>query len=215
VKVKAMTEDPQSSGADSVRPDFKPQRSGQQVDATSASGQDPIDFGVDSAFESTGGGEANVEWLTRAAKLEGELREANERAIRAQAELDNFRKRSRREAEEERRYAALPLIRDLLSVMDNLDRALEAAEKTQQGSSLVEGVKMVAIQFTTYLDQHGCRKIPAIGLPFNPHHHEAIAQEPSNEVAAGNVTRIARNGYQLHDRVVRPAQVLVSTGPAS
>jgi len=212
VKVKAMTEESPTNGSDAARNDAK-SKAGAQSDA--AGGSEPIDFGVDSAFESAGGGEATGEWLTRTAKLEGELREANERALRAQAELDNFRKRARREAEEERRYAALPLIRDLLSVMDNLDRALEAAEKTQQGSGLVEGVKMVAIQFTTYLEQHGCRKIPAIGLAFNPHHHEAIAQEPSGEVAAGHVTRIARNGYQLHDRVVRPAQVLVSTGPAS
>jgi molecular chaperone GrpE len=213
VKVEAMTEESQANRSDVERTHSHSQRSGQPQDA--AAGADPVDFGVDSAFESAGGGESNGEWLTRTAKLEGELREANERAVRAQAELDNFRKRSRREAEEERRYAALPLIRDLLSVMDNLDRALEAAEKSQQASGLVEGVKMVAIQFTTYLEQHGCRKIPAIGLPFDPHQHEAIAQEPSSELAAGYVTRIARNGYQLHDRVVRPAQVLVSTGPAS
>lgn len=208
-----MTEESQANRSDVERTHSHSQRSGQPQDA--AAGVDPVDFGVDSAFESAGGGESNGEWLTRTAKLEGELREANERAVRAQAELDNFRKRSRRESEEERRYAALPLIRDLLSVMDNLDRALEAAEKSQQASGLVEGVKMVAIQFTTYLEQHGCRKIPAIGLPFDPHQHEAIAQEPSSELAAGYVTRIARNGYQLHDRVVRPAQVLVSTGPAS
>lgn len=208
-----MTEESQTNRSDVERTHSHSQRSGQPQDA--AAGADPVDFGVDSAFESAGGGESNGEWLTRTAKLEGELREANERAVRAQAELDNFRKRSRREAEEERRYAALSLIRDLLSVMDNLDRALEAAEKSQQASGLVEGVKMVAIQFTTYLEQHGCRKIPAIGLPFDPHQHEAIAQEPSSELAAGYVTRIARNGYQLHDRVVRPAQVLVSTGPAS
>ena len=208
-----MTEESQTNRSDVERTHSHSQRSGQPQDA--AADADPVDFGVDSPFESAGGGESNGEWLTRTAKLEGELREANERAVRAQAELDNFRKRSRREAEEERRYAALPLIRDLLSVMDNLDRALEAAEKSQQASGLVEGVKMVAIQFTTYLEQHGCRKIPAIGLPFDPHQHEAIAQEPSSELAAGYVTRIARNGYQLHDRVVRPAQVLVSTGPAS
>ncbi len=208
-----MTEESQTNRSDVERTHSHSPRSGQPQDA--AAGAEPVDFGVDSAFESAGGGESNGEWLTRTAKLEGELREANERAVRAQAELDNFRKRSRRETEEERRYAALPLIRDLLSVMDNLDRALEAAEKSQQASGLVEGVKMVAIQFTTYLEQHGCRKIPAIGLPFDPHQHEAIAQEPSSELAAGYVTRIARNGYQLHDRVVRPAQVLVSTGPAS
>ena len=76
--------------------------------------------------------------------------------------------------------------------MDNLDRALEAAERNQTMSGLLEGVKMVAVQFNAYLEQHGCRRIPAVGLAFDPHQHEAIAQEPSTEHAAGIVTRIAR-----------------------
>lgn len=178
------------------------------------------DRSVDSAFEaahdSNNDSSAGDDWTSEIAKLQGELREANERVLRTQAELENYRKRSRRETEEERRYAALPLIRDLLSVMDNLDRALEAAERNQTMSGLLEGVKMVAVQFNAYLEQHGCRRIPAVGLAFDPHQHEAIAQEPSTEHAAGVVTRIARQGYQLHDRVVRPSQVLVSLGaPAS
>ena len=178
------------------------------------------DQAADAAFEavagSTNGGAGGGDWTGEVAKLQGELREANERLLRTQAELENYRKRARREAEEERRYAALPLIRDLLSVMDNLDRALEAAERNQSVSGLFEGVKMVAVQFNAYLEQYGCRRIPAVGLAFDPHQHEAIAQEPSTEHAAGVVTRIARQGYQLHDRVVRPSQVLVSLGaPAS
>lgn len=145
--------------------------------------------------------------------LRGELNEANDRFLRSQAELENYRKRARRELEDEKRYAALPLLRDLLHVLDNLDRAIEAAEKNQNSGSLLEGVKMVAVQLNTYLEQHHCRRIPAVGLTFDPHQHEAIAQEPSVEHAAGTVTRVARHGYQLHDRVVRPAQVLVSLGP--
>lgn len=183
--------------------------------AAAAGGSPPVSpAGVDAAVEqvdqTSGTQAADVasEWV----RLQGECREANERALRAQAELENFRKRSRREMEEERRYSALPLIRDLLSVMDNLDRALEAAEKNQHAAGLVEGVKMVVTQFMAYLEQHGCRRIPAVGLPFDPHQHEAIAQEASAEHAAGVVTRIARHGYLLHDRVVRPSQVLVSTG---
>lgn len=175
-----------------------------------------VDAALDSVTGETPSAAAPpLDWLAVRAKLEGELREANDRTARALAELENYRKRSRREMEDERRYAALPLIRDLLNVMDNLDRAMESAEKNQNISGLLEGVKMVAMQFQTYLEQNGCKRIPAVGLPFDPHQHEAVAQEPSAELAAGMVTRITRHGYQLHERVVRPSQVLVSVGPPS
>jgi molecular chaperone GrpE len=182
------------------------------ADSQSSQGGDAFDAALEAVAGSTEAARESGDWSAERARLNGELRDANERVLRAQAELENYRKRSRREMEDERKYASLPLIRDLLSVMDNLDRALEAAERNQSSSGLAEGVKMVAIQFITYLEQHGCRKIAAVGLPFDPHQHEAIAQEPSTEHAAGVVTRIARNGYMLHERVVRPSQVLVSTG---
>ncbi|MFO0819578.1 MAG: nucleotide exchange factor GrpE [Pirellulales bacterium] len=182
------------------------------ADSQSSQGGDAFDAALEAVAGSTEAARESGDWSSERARLNGELRDANERVLRAQAELENYRKRSRREMEDERKYASLPLIRDLLSVMDNLDRALEAAERNQGSSGLAEGVKMVAIQFITYLEQHGCRKIAAVGLPFDPHQHEAIAQEPSTEHAAGVVTRIARNGYMLHERVVRPSQVLVSTG---
>lgn len=155
------------------------------------------------------------DWRVQRAKLEGEVREANDRALRAQAELENFRKRARREMEDERRYASLPLLRDLLNVMDNLDRAMESAEKNQNLAALLEGVKMVAVQFQIYLEQHGCKRIPAVGAAFDPHQHEAVAQEPTADVEPGLVTRVTRHGYQLHDRVVRPSQVLVAVAPAA
>jgi molecular chaperone GrpE len=147
-------------------------------------------------------------------KLKAEVREANDRALRSYAELENYRKRARREMEDERRYAILPLVRDVLNVVDNLQRATEAAEKTDSANNLLAGVKMVAVQLQTYLEQHHCKPIQAIGQPFDPNQHEAIAQEPSNEYPAGTVTRVTQSGYMLHDRVVRPAQVMVSTGPA-
>src|SRR5688572_16903108 len=92
-------------------------------------------------------------------KLTEELKQANDRALRAQAELENFRRRLRREMDDERRYAALPLTADLLSVVDNLDRALESAEKNEAASSLLQGVKMVQSQFLSVLERHHCRRI--------------------------------------------------------
>jgi molecular chaperone GrpE len=143
-------------------------------------------------------------------KLQQDLAEANERALRVQAELENYRKRTRREMEEERRYALLPFARDLLSVVDNLERALAAAQGDNGG--LLEGVKMVSAQLQNVLNHHQCVRIETVGKPFDPNVHQAIAQEASSEYPAGTVSREAQSGYKLFDRVVRPAQVFVSTG---
>ncbi|MBC8871142.1 MAG: nucleotide exchange factor GrpE [Planctomycetes bacterium] len=153
-----------------------------------------------------------VDPQTEVEKLQADLAAANDRALRAQAELDNFRKRSFRQMDEERKYACVLLLRDLLSVTDNLDRAIEAAEQNENSSSLLEGVKMVGQQLTGVLEQHHCRPINAKGEVFDPHLHEAIAQQPSAEHPAGSVIEVTQVGYQLHDRVVRPSQVLVSSG---
>jgi molecular chaperone GrpE len=154
------------------------------------------------------------------ADLEAQLQDAGQKVLRAQAELENYRKRVDREMKEERRYAVLPLVRDLLAVLDNLNRAIEAtqARSASEGSAdsgLLEGVKMVANQFEAVLKQHGCTPIETVGHPFDPNQHQAIAQEPSDQYPAGTITRAAQIGYKLNDRVVRPAQVFVSTGAAA
>ena len=146
-------------------------------------------------------------------RLAEELKQANDRSLRAQAELENFRRRMRREMEDERRYAALPLISDLLNVVDNLDRALSAESNDTTG--LLAGVRMVQSQFLSILERHQCRRIGEVGEVFDPNLHQAIAQEANDQIPSGHVTRVAQFGYRLHDRVVRPAQVLVSTGASS
>ena len=149
------------------------------------------------------------------AQLQGDLDAANDRVLRVQAELDNYRKRVRREMDEERRYAQMPIIRDLLSVVDNLERALAATTQTENKNleSLLEGVELVTTQLKSVLDRHHCQLIVANeGSLFDPHCHEAISQQPSYDQAAGTVMHVAQRGYQLHDRVVRPVQVVVSTG---
>jgi molecular chaperone GrpE len=158
--------------------------------------------------ESNQGGNADSR-----AQLDAELREANERLLRSQAETENVRKRMRREMDEAVRYAVTPFARDLLSVVDNLERAIDAAQQTGESAGLLEGVKMVANQLTAVLEQHKCVRIETVGTPFDPNQHEAIAQEPSDQYPAGVVTRAVQSGYKLHDRVIRPAQVFVSTGP--
>ncbi len=144
--------------------------------------------------------------------LADQVRDAEERVLRAQAELENFRKRARRELDEERRYAVLPLVSDLLPVLDNLDRAIGAAEENEGAAGLLEGVKMVAQQLMGVLEQHECRRIQDLGESFDPNLHEAIGQESSAEYGEGVISRVTRIGYCLHDRVVRPSQVMISTG---
>jgi molecular chaperone GrpE len=184
-----------------------------------SSEQFAADFSVDedAAASSPSSGEAAVDgasaFFADQDRLQQELQQANDRAVRWQAELENYRKRARREMEDERRYAALPLLVDILGVVDNLDRAIEASEGNSQAAGLSEGVKMVATQLAGVLAKHHCYPVEALGKPFDPHMHEALMEMPSEEFDAGNVCRVARQGYRLHDRVVRPAQVLVSKGP--
>lgn len=142
-----------------------------------------------------------------------ELAETKEKLLRSQAELDNFRKRSRREADEAERYREFGLLRDLLPVLDNVQRAIEAAEKTAEAGSLLAGFRMTAQQIEKLLGDHGCTPIEADGKPFDPEVHEAILHQPVAGVPEGQVVGAVSRGYRLHDRVVRPAQVIVAKRP--
>jgi len=148
-----------------------------------------------------------------AGTFQDQLAEAKDRALRAQAELENFRKRAHREMGEERRYANIHLMRELFPVIDNIDRAIEAAEKSSEASGLLEGVKMVAEQLQSVLARHHCLPIDAEGQPFDPNLHEAISQHPSDEHPENTVLLVTQKGYQLHDRVARPSQVVVTSKP--
>lgn len=145
-------------------------------------------------------------------RLQAEAVDGRDRALRAQAELENVRKRMRREMDDERRYAASPLLMDLLAVVDNINRALAASEKSPD-AALAAGVKLVSQQLDGVLSRHHCKKIDAAGKPFDPNLHAAIMQQPSADVPPNTVLNVVQEGYQLHDRVIRPAQVIVSKAP--
>jgi molecular chaperone GrpE len=98
-------------------------------------------------------------------------------------------------------------------VVDNIDRAIEAATKAGEADKLLEGFRLVRQQLATVLAAHHCEPIEAAGRPFDPNFHQAILHQPSPDVPAGTVTMVTQQGYQLHERVVRPAQVIVSSGP--
>lgn len=177
------------------------ERSGQQADAaSSANGAPPEE-----------GGSASLEEQLAATRLERD--ENRDRYLRAQAELENFKRRTQRELSEERRYAALPIVRDVLPVIDNFQRALEAARNTSQVADLIAGLEMVIQQLEETLRRYGTTPIAAHGEPFDPNVHEAVQQLPSAEHPPMTVLQEVERGYTLHDRVVRPSKVIVSTAP--
>lgn len=141
--------------------------------------------------------------------------QADKRVLMAQAEAENFRKRMRRDFEDQLRYAAVPIVVDILEVRDNLLRALAAADSAPDATGLKEGVAMVTKQLDDALAKYSIVEIPADGEVFDPNVHEAISQLPSETQPAGNVTHVAQSGFRMHDRVVRPSQVVVSSGTPS
>jgi molecular chaperone GrpE len=145
-------------------------------------------------------------------RLQADLAAANDRMLRAQAEAENVRKRMRREMDDIERYSALPVLKDMLGVLDDMDRALEAA-KDSADPSLAEGVSLVRTRMLEALSRHGCRRIEAEGVEFDPAKHEAILMQPSSEQAPNTVLHVAQQGYTLHDRVIRPSKVIVVKSP--
>ena len=133
-----------------------------------------------------------------------------DRLLRLQAELENFRKRARREFDDAQRYREIDLLRDLLPVLDTVQRAIDAAEKTEDVPSLRAGFRMTAQQIETLLAAHGCATISTDDQPFDPTVHDAIQQLAVPGKAAGTVVGTVSRGFTLHDRVVRPAQVIVA-----
>jgi molecular chaperone GrpE len=136
-----------------------------------------------------------------------------DKLLRAHAELENYRKRVQREREEDRRYAAGPLARDLLPVFDNLQRAIAAAGKGGSVEDLRQGVEMVVQQAREVLAKHDIQAIAAAGEPLDPNRHEAITQIPSAEHPPLTVLQEVETGFMLHDRVLRPTKVIVASAP--
>jgi molecular chaperone GrpE len=130
---------------------------------------------------------------------------------RTQADFDNYQKRNRAEREQERRFAQKPLAQDLLPVLDNLERAVAAARQSNESGPLVQGVSMVLAQFQELLKRHNITRIEAEGLPFDPNLHMAVAQRPADATHPANtVAQVVEGGYMMHDRVLRPARVIVA-----
>ena len=145
----------------------------------------------------------------------GELEESKDRSLRLQAEFENFRRRSLKERQDSHRFGHENLVKDLLSAVDNLERAISHTEQSDGGdlSSFLQGVELVYREILAAFGKHGVSVIEPTGEPFDPALHEAMVQVPSADVAPNSVVDVYQKGYQLHDRMLRAARVTVAKAP--
>ena len=148
------------------------------------------------------------ESFARSRDGQAKLTEEHERLLRTAAEFENYRRRAMKEKDDARKFAAESLLKDFLPVADNLERALDHAEQ-HDPQQVIEGVKLVQKMFESALGKHGIVSFSAVGQPFDPGQHEALMQTESDAVPNTVVQEMAR-GYRLHDRLVRPAAVVVA-----
>lgn len=152
--------------------------------------------------------------LLRIKELEGRLEQAEEQVLRTAADAENFKKRLQREKEEQTRYANETFMRELLPVIDNLERALQHSADAPNQEGLVDGLNMTLKGFFDTLARFGCTVIEAIGKTFDPNFHEAVSQEESSKVEPNTVLKELQKGYMLKERLLRPAMVIVSKPPS-
>jgi len=145
-------------------------------------------------------------------RLREELAEAGDRQLRLQAEFENFRKRALRERQEAAQYGSQNLFKDLVSVVDNLERAIAHARESGGGdlASFLQGVELVQRELLGIFEKNHVTEIEALGKPFDPSLHEAMAQVESGAVPPNTVIDVLQKGFQLRDRLVRPSRVIVA-----
>ena len=159
-------------------------------------------------------GDMQDDMLGRIADLEAERDDFRDKFMRALADTENTRKRSERDRREAENYGGSKLARDLLPVYDNLKRALEAISDEQRDASaaFIEGIELTQRELVNVFAKHGIKLIsPAVGDRFDPQHHEAMFEAPVPGTKAGDIIQVSAEGFMLHDRLLRPAQVGVSS----
>ena len=176
----------------------------------SGPGQGPANGGAGDNEAATGVLEDLETLRTRAAAAEKERDQFLALVQQTRADFENYQKRVRRDMAEERRYAQQPLALDLLASLDNLERATAAAKQANETGPLVQGVAMVQAQLLDVLRRHGVTRIEALGKPFDPNLHQAVMQQPAADVPPNTVVQVLEQGFLMHDRVLRPARVVVS-----
>jgi len=147
------------------------------------------------------------------AKAEQEKRDNWDKFVRISADLENYRKRAKRDLDDARHEAKTRVLKEMLPVVDNLERAIEHADKTSGDvNAIIDGVRLVLRQFMQAFERNDVTPIDAVGRPFDPNLHEAISQQESAEHPPGTVMQALQRGYKMGDRLLRPALVVVSRG---
>lgn len=173
--------------------------------------QDEFDMTQDAAAEALYASDLDAE----IARLTAERDDMRDRFMRALADAENTRKRGERDRREAEQYGGAKFARDMLPVYDNLKRALDSATDDQKGTALLEGIELTLRELLNIFSRHGITPIaPEVGSPFDPQHHQAMFEAPVAGVPAGGVVQVMTEGFLLHDRLLRPAQVGVSSTPA-
>jgi molecular chaperone GrpE len=149
-----------------------------------------------------------------ASKAEEEYKALNNKYLRLAAEFENYKRLSQRDQREQIRFGNEQLLKELLPVVDNMERAIKAARTNAGDSALVQGVELTLKQLSGILAKFGVQAVETTGQDFDPSAHQAVSYGPSNDVPANKVLDEFQKGYRLHDRILRAAMVSVSSGPA-
>jgi len=144
--------------------------------------------------------------------VDAQLNEQKDKVLRLSAEFENFKKRKQREIDEFKKFANETVFRQLLSVVDNLERAIDSATDAVAETSLLEGVKLTHKEILKLFDSFSVTPVEAENKPFDPNFHQAVTHAQNNDVPDNTVTNVLQKGYLIHDRLLRPAMVVVSKG---
>ncbi len=202
-KIKVITDEEEESG---------PESSGSAEPPSMANGQHEGD--------SAGEGQPSIGQRLKNVQAqldskEKEYKETFDRLLRTTAEFENYKKRTSREMDEFRKYANQSLLKEMLSVVDHIELAIQAAgAPSGADTGMLEGLNLTLKEFLRILDKFNVRPIEAIGQPFNPQMHEAIMQEANDRLPENTVVREMQKGYTINERLLRPSLVVVAAAPS-
>lgn len=154
--------------------------------------------------------EASFDVSDEIKKLQEQAEKYKNDGLYLRAEFDNYRRNMIKERSDLLKFGSERLVRDLLSVLDNFERALEAKINAENMATFKQGIEMTASDLKNLLQKHGVSEMPTLGEDFDPFAHEALSSEPTDKMAPGKVLRVFQKAYKLHDKIIRPAQVVVA-----
>jgi len=192
----------------------KTQTSHKKAEKSSPEADVPQTPADEQSVESEAASDPVKELENRCETAEQESKQHYERLLRVSADFENFKKRSFREADDFRKYANELLLMELLTVVDNLERAIQSTTSENNAAGcVIEGVEMTRKALLKIFEKFSVKLIEAVGKPFDPNFHQAMMQEASDQYPENTIIREFQKGYLLHDRLLRPSMVVVSKGP--